>query len=376
MALANVTILALAIGAGALAMFVLWVSTRSANRETRAQWIAIEAISSLLLIFVVFFARTSVTPEARAPEWQTAIESPPHAGHPPIAPPAGEDAFSHASGDHHIAVSSSARPVWFLIPLVLAAVVTLFLTASWQRSLVAGLAVLAIVGGLLVSYFSLADRPEEPAQVEYRSIAEAPMSPMPLVKPVDDASAQAVDADEKQDAASGTATVAEKPATPPPPWVNARPEMSDGVYRAAVVVGPYATEDECEQRLPNAVQHSIVMRYADRYLTPSARDWAAYNAASLANDLVTDRYFETIQASFGPMLKLHARVEISQSSAARIEHLAMELEKQKAVQMASIGGICVWGALVLLYGGLRFGGRKNQPSAAELPPSTPGVITP
>jgi hypothetical protein len=257
------TILALAAGAGVLAMFVLWVSSRIANKATRAQGIAIAAISSLLLVCAVFFARTSVTPEARAPEWQAAIESPPHAGHPPIAPPVDEDVFSHSGGDHRTAVSGSARPVWFLIPLILAAVVTLFLTASWQRSLVAGVAVLAIVGGLVASYLHVARPPEQPAQVVLGSSAAAPMSAIPLTGTVDDASAPAVEADEKHDGATDTATVAEKPVTPPPAWINARPEMTDGMYRAAVVVGPYATEDECEQRLPVAVQN-LVVRYADR----------------------------------------------------------------------------------------------------------------
>jgi hypothetical protein len=111
-------------------------------------------------------------------------------------------------------------------------------------------------------------------------------------------------------------------------------------------------------------------------LTPSARDWAAYNAASLSNDLVTDRYVETVHASFGPMLKLHARIQISQSAAAHVEQLGMELQKQRALHMASLGGICLMGALVLLYGGLRFGGRKKPLSPAEQPGPTPSVNTP
>ena len=89
--------------------------------------------------------------------------------------------------------------------------------------------------------------------------------------------------------------------------------------------------------------------------------------------LVKDRYVERVQASFGPMVKLHALVKIDQNDRAYFDQMAYHAQVQEAVAKTSVGAAFVFGALVLLYGGLRYTGRKKS-AAAESATTTEAIV--
>jgi len=155
---------------------------------------------------------------------------------------------------------------------------------------------------------------------------------------------------------------------PRPPWIETEPTMLSGTYRATAVSGPYKTQLECEDSIAAPVEQAF-LKYAERYLRHLPRFYAWYNPNDVHKEIVQDRYFEPVTSEIvGPMWKLHVLLEIDQSDVSRFTERAREAEAKEAVAITSSLAACVLGALAIVYGGLRFIGRKKpavEPATAE-----------
>ena len=408
--------LTLAIGAGLLAVFIVWVSKQIANEQTRGQGIAAAVIALCVLVAGLFFMPTRVvvhTPPATVTPGVAAessismdgngVQVHVHSGHPTV----GDPSASTASGGIQI---REAQFAWGPVAIALLAVGVIAIVVSSKRGLAAALACLGIVAAVLVMYVFAARNASFVAQapqaatietawdesVEYapnpfgttqsnvseRSVAvveetaaklkaedDSRKEVTPETKPADDVDAEAESPAVKSSAGKSSAVdKTTPPKVPPPAWINSEPNMEAGVYSTVAVSGPYSTKRECLQRLDNAID-GAVRDFAEDVLRPRMR-YAAWNRWKPIEDrLVESRHFEQVQTSVGPMWNLHVLLTIDQADKAYFQQVARNFEVQQAVEEASIGGFFVLGALALLYGGLRYAGRKKP--AAPLETATP-----
>jgi hypothetical protein len=333
-----------------------------------------------------------------------------------VAPPSESAGQIHVQAHHHHQPPVDGRVATKLAlgPLIIAAVAVavVVLVATSRKGLGAALAGLGIAGVVLsMIVYSAREKQmiQEVAPVRVATWANSnitqehdelkPTTQVPSASstgeaaaaettaeadaPPSDTSAKA-EADDKPDVSEKPKErpVAESPKakdagkTSPPAWINDEPTMENGVYRAAMVSGPYSTRRECEAHLDDSLRKAM-MEYADSYLSPSTRYAAWADIGYVRNNMIEDRYFaeEQYENIAGKMYNLHVRLKIEQRDVARFAELARHHEERRAVETASAGGIFVFGTLVVLYGGLRFLGRKKRTKPAESSPTAPAEAT-
>jgi hypothetical protein len=361
-------LIAIAVGAGLLAVMALWLSKQIANAQTRRQGITVAVVALACVALGLFMFVGIHADVSYAPPSATVV---PNSPTPPGAPQAttfGSGAVMDSNGrmEVHVSAAPAARPVarfaWGPLTIGAAVIGIIVLVSSSKRGLPAALAGLGIVGALFVIYF---------LRSSATSVARMPPAhEIPLEQPpaTSDAPSESVrDAGESGDKPSAVDApeVAEKADKPRPAWVGSSPKLENGVYYAAVESGPYSTTWEAEGGLDDPLRETV-RKYAERYM-PSQSRWFAWSRIDLIKSrLVKDRYVEQVQASFGPMVKLHALVEIDPNDRAYFDQLAYQAQVRNAVANTSVGAACIFGALVVLYGGLRYGGRK-KPTAETSP---------
>jgi hypothetical protein len=149
--------------------------------------------------------------------------------------------------------------------------------------------------------------------------------------------------------------------------------MKDGIYKAVVVSGPYSTRRECENYLDRPLREAM-MEYANDHQSPNSRYFGWADMGYVRNNMIAkpgDAYWHLaeVQSGVGKMYNLYVQLTVQPRDVAWFAELARRNEERRAVETASAGGIFVFGALIVLYGGLRFIGRKKRASAAD--PTTP-----
>jgi hypothetical protein len=411
----------------ALLALGVWTSRRIANRETRPLGVTVGLFAAGLLAVALLGTWTlrGVAPQPsrvaiQERHWVDAQAPVPAAR---VAPGAGvwqsssatisgSSAEMHAEtgGTHHVHFHQGAKfdvaqveLAWAPIAIVTLIVGAVVLVAASRRGTSGILAGLGIVVGLLFLYvlsfrsqsMQTAIRPPTPVPPVVESIttpAPSPFnegvstSPTTKVEQTDTHTAVAeaahADADKAEVEESKTepdtqptpseTTAAEKdttkPKTPPPAWVGSKPTIVGGVYQATAVSGPYATEWECEERLQGPLQEAV-QRYARNYLPPNVRGSLGLSADYIRQQLVKETYLEPVQASFGPMLKMHVLLKIDQKDVARFQQIAHAAEVRERVSIMSAWASGVLGTLVVVYGGLVYAGRKKPTPPSEPAPA-------
>jgi hypothetical protein len=407
-------VIALAVGAGLLAVFVLWLSKNITNEKTRSQGVAIAAITVGVLLLGLLVTRSSHRPMIGIHENPVPPIATPSSGetiehYPVVAPP------SESTGQIHAQAHQQQQPLDGRVatklafgPLTLAAlaVAVIVLVATSRKGLGAALAGLGIAG-VVLSMIVYAARSSQ-VQVAPTRVASTASSTVVQefvgLKPttyvqtensagVAESSAEATaeaathardssdkaEADDEPDVSekpkADRAAIAESPKATEPPkpapgWIDDEPAMENGVYRAAIFSGPYKTRRECEAHLDDALRKAMA-EFADTHLRPSAHYAAWTDIGYVRNNMIEERYLAEKQYDdpLGKMYKLHARLKIEPRDVARFEELARRNEERRAVETASAGGIFAFGALIVLYGGLRFLGRKKRIKPADAAPA-------
>ncbi|MEX2138341.1 MAG: hypothetical protein WD894_03720 [Pirellulales bacterium] len=394
----NFSILAIAVGAGLLAVLVLWVSKQIVNEKTRSQGIVAAAIALgvLLLGFFVMPATTvvqmapataTVTPgvtteSSISMERNGAMEVHVHRGHPTVSAPSAHVTRSGQNvGQAHFA--------WGPLTIAVIAVGVIAIVVSSKRGMVAALACLGIVAAVLVMYLFAARHSTDVARVAEIAPPAVITEPTreavavgPTVSTEAHTAAEESAWDVKAEADTASDEKAEKTstsdreriadsrvseseneptATPPPAWIDSEPTMESGVYRVAVVSGPYQTKRECRERLERPARNAVQEYFRNYQPNNGGGNWV--NAPYIRDQLIEEEYFERVNSSVGPMLNLHVLLRIEQSDVAYFNQLAHQRNVRQAVEETSIGGLFVLGSLVVVYVALRYPCRKKRATA-------------
>ncbi|MFZ1932694.1 MAG: hypothetical protein WAU84_03010 [Thermoguttaceae bacterium] len=153
-------------------------------------------------------------------------------------------------------------------------------------------------------------------------------SPKPAAKPpavaagaAGHAPVKATTADEKKPAAPKTAAAPPPPSAPvvkPPAWVNQPPQMLGDTYQMTIVVGPYATPQECNDELPAELQRAL-NRYVQGHVSQSAGVRPiALPYDFLREEVVKGQWEEIAPSSVGPMTRLYVLLQFDRKVRERI----------------------------------------------------------
>lgn len=134
-----------------------------------------------------------------------------------------------------------------------------------------------------------------------------------------------------------------------PPWVDEPAGRSGDVYHRVLTVGPYTSREECDQKLPEAVE-GLLAEYATSMIDLGLFPGEIPNEFTnrWQSHVVRDTWQETVRSSVGPMIQLHARVEIDGRVRAALKQLAYEYDVRRRL---IVTGICFAGVLGLIAGG-------------------------
>lgn len=141
---------------------------------------------------------------------------------------------------------------------------------------------------------------------------------------------------------------------PRPAWVDTFAVREGKVYRTHVEVGDYATREECERELPDALRE-VVKHYVDRLVGAGAgeRTVARLPLPYIHTHLIKGEWEEHLKASFGPMVRLHELLEFDPRANVYLTDLhqqALVAERLKYTAVAT-GGLL--GLLATVFGYLK-----------------------
>ncbi len=159
------------------------------------------------------------------------------------------------------------------------------------------------------------------------------------------------------------------PAAPRPAWVDAEPGLVDGDYQTKVMVGPYATEEECDEALTPALQQAV-SDYAERYLG-SGGSRGLRITPDLRQHLVAQVWEDVQMTDFGPeigpkpMIRRYALLRFAHGvkDEIRAQHRAAVVEKR--LWFLGYGMAGVLGLLGLTFAYLKTSMARHRPSGTE-----------
>lgn len=137
-----------------------------------------------------------------------------------------------------------------------------------------------------------------------------------------------------------------------PKWVDAKPELRGEVYHANIVVGPYSTRQECQEKMPAELRRAA-NRYVAMCLDASANAEISPPADQLRAKIVKEQWEETRQHSVGPMLNLHVRLEFNRGVKDWLLGLRRDANVEHRLLLASVGFLIVLGLLTGLFAYLK-----------------------
>jgi hypothetical protein len=136
-----------------------------------------------------------------------------------------------------------------------------------------------------------------------------------------------------------------------------------GAYQTAISIGPYATRDECDAKLPDAFQEALD-RYADACLDENIARRVRLPSDYVRRQVVKDKWEETRQYSVGRMIHLHVLLEFDRQVKERILEACRQTLVAGRLWWAGGTFAAVWGILAVLYEGLKWSAKpaKSPPS--------------
>jgi hypothetical protein len=135
-----------------------------------------------------------------------------------------------------------------------------------------------------------------------------------------------------------------------PTWVDAPPGRAGNDYIATASVGPHATRALCDRDM-TAELRRVTDEFIERLIgEPGAAARVALPLARIQRDIVQEEYQEPVQASFGPMIKLHARLKFDKRMQDTIES-----EHRQALMHERLRHTAAGAGLLLALVGTLFG---------------------
>ncbi|MEO2049919.1 MAG: hypothetical protein ABGX16_25445 [Pirellulales bacterium] len=143
-----------------------------------------------------------------------------------------------------------------------------------------------------------------------------------------------------------------------PDWVIHPPKRVGNTYRRVVKSGPFKTVDEChdelEDKLRQAVFHRMAAEVADGPFHPDFT-LSTFEAMGIGTDYIyaeicTDEYVENLEASFGPMVQVHLKLEFNPSIEQQLHNMWRQYQAGQR-----LGTVAFLASLGLLLLGLTYG---------------------
>ena len=150
-------------------------------------------------------------------------------------------------------------------------------------------------------------------------------------------------------------TLTEPPApAAKPAWVGRPAHRGELGYEMSLTVGPFTSAIECESNVSAAVA-TAADQYVEAYLGQGWSRRVRLGADVLRNQVV-DRWEETIQASFGPMIQWHLLVRFDDRFNALLREAKRRALVGERLWLVGVSGTAVLALLSLAYVGLRIKG--------------------
>ena len=140
-------------------------------------------------------------------------------------------------------------------------------------------------------------------QQEAQAVAEG----ADATKAADDAKPASGLKEQKTSAVAASAEKAGASNAKGPDWVDAPPQRVGDGYQVVFAVGPYTTRLECEQEMNQQLARAVA-EYAVLYFGSPDGAKATLPTSFLREHVVKDQWEEIFRSSFGPMVRLHARL--------------------------------------------------------------------
>jgi hypothetical protein len=152
-------------------------------------------------------------------------------------------------------------------------------------------------------------------------VAKAAKPPAATAAAAGHAPVKATTADEKKPATANTAAAPPPPSAPakkPPAWINDPEQMLGDTYQMTIVVGPYATPQECNDELPAELQRAL-NRYVQGHVSQAAGARPiALPYDFLREEVVKGQWEELAPSSVGPMTRLYVLLQFDRKVRERI----------------------------------------------------------
>lgn len=256
----------------------------------------------------------------------------------------------------------------FISPLILIVgtlLIILLLTSRWMRWLSIVLVLLVVPvhviywlrsGEFHVQTARLVLPRATALPVDLAEPEDVVIEPAPSAKAVVATKAKAAKAGSKK-AAAAERPEADRPAPDRPAWADAEDGDVGGTYEMTAHVGPFNTQQECNDQLDPIILQTVAQF--------AARTWPAAATAEVSPSvkvlqeygLIAQRYLETVKTSFGPMRQLYVRLSFN----AKVrDYLAVEVHNavvRQRLGYAATGLAAVLGCLAVAWVGLRWKGR-------------------
>lgn len=137
-------------------------------------------------------------------------------------------------------------------------------------------------------------------------------------------------------------------------WVDAPTGRAGQVYRTRVAVGDYATREECERDLPDALRQAVG-RYVDRLIGAGAgeRIMSRLPLPYIHEHIVKEEWEEHREARFGEMVRLHELLEFDQAANTYLRDLHQQTLEVERLKYTAVGAGGLFGLLATIFGYLK-----------------------
>lgn len=137
-----------------------------------------------------------------------------------------------------------------------------------------------------------------------------------------------------------------------PAWMDEPTGKRGDEFRTIATAGPYATPQECHEKLNDAIRE-VVGHYVDRYLPHRSGVEIDLPPSFIHNELVRGEWLEQSEYSIGPMFNLHAQLVFDKTANDAIDRRFHDGQVRGRLGYAGAGAGLVLALIGTLFGYLK-----------------------
>ena len=137
-----------------------------------------------------------------------------------------------------------------------------------------------------------------------------------------------------------------------PAWMDEPTGKRGDEFRTIATAGPYATPQECHEKLNDAIRDAVG-HYVDRYLSHRSGVEIDLEPSFIHNELVRGEWLEQSEYSVGPMYNLHAQLVFDKTANEAIDRRFHDGQVRGRLGYAGAGASLVLALVGTLFGYLK-----------------------